>query len=183
MALNIPSYTQDDITYGPGRLFVGAAGTTPTVDLGAIDENGISIGVSASMTNVVAGNPKTTIARFTTEQNVAVKATGVEWNYDNLSYALGGATIATTSTYERFSFGGDPCPDEVALHIQHQMCRTGDTLNVYVWRGAGTGNVDIALSEVHKFPYEWMALHADEDWAGSPLAAGSSLFRIERQLA
>ena len=33
---NVPSYTADNISLGPGILYVGVVGTTPSIDVGAI---------------------------------------------------------------------------------------------------------------------------------------------------
>ena len=43
MPLNLPTIDRDSISFGPGRLFLGAAGTTPTTDVGAITEDGITV--------------------------------------------------------------------------------------------------------------------------------------------
>jgi hypothetical protein len=116
-----------------------------------------------------------------------VKVTSIEWDFDSLSYALGaGVTTATAGppALESFSFGGEPCPTEVALHVQHQMCRSGDTINVYVWRAVGEGNVTLPFThDEHSFEYSWKALRADADWASGVLPYNEQLIGLVRELA
>lgn len=183
MPLNMPTVTRDDISFGPARLFLGAAGSTPTVDVGAIGEDGVSLETSTEMRDVMQGNPKLIEFSFCTMQALTVKVTSIEWNFNNLRRALGAGNTSASGTYEKFAFGGEPCIDDVALHVQHQMCRTGDTLNVYVWRAQGEGNIPLSFgAEEHKFEYSWKALRADTDWAGNSLPSDEQLFAILRQI-
>lgn len=183
MPLNLPTVTRDDISFGPARLFLGVAGATPSTDVGAIGEDGVSIEITSEQRDIMQGNPKLIELSFIQSNAVRVKLTSIEWNWNSLVYALGAGNTATTGTYERFSFGGDPCATEVALHVQHQMCRTGDTLNCYVWRAVGEGSVPLPFThDEHKFEYAWKALRSATEWSGSSLSSEEQLIRIQREL-
>lgn len=183
MPLNMPTVTRDDISFGPARLFLGAAGATPTVDVGAIGEDGVSVEFAADVKDITQGNPKLVEFSFAQSQSVMVKVTSIEWNFDNLVHALGAGNTTVTGTYEKFGFGGEPCIEDVALHVQHQMCRTGDTLNIYVWRAQGEGNVTLPFTQdEHQFAYSWKALRSATDWAGNSLPSDEQLIQIFRQI-
>jgi len=183
MPLNLPTIDRSSISFGPARLFMGVAGTTPATDVGAITEDGISVEFASEMKDISQGNPKLTELSFIQSQSVMVKVTSIEWDFDALNYALGAGNTSASGTFEAFSFGGEPCPTEVALHVQHSMCRSGNTLNVYVWRAVGEGNVSLPFThDEHQFEYSWKALRAATDWASVTLASDEQLVQILREL-
>jgi hypothetical protein len=181
--LNIPTVTRDDISFGPARLYLGAAGATPTVDVGAISEDGVTVEFASEQRDIMQGNPKLIELSFIQQQSVMVKVTSIEWNFNNLAHVLGAGNTSAGGTYEKFAFGGEPCVSEVALHIEHQMCRTGDTMNIYVWRAVGEGNVTLPFThDEHSFELSFKALRASVDWAGNNLASDEQLIQILRQI-
>ncbi len=183
MALNIPNVDRDNISFGPAVLYVGAVGETPTVDIGAISEDGVSIEIASEQRDIMQGNPRLIELTFTQQQSATVKVTSIEWNFENFKYILGGS-VATAATFEKFSFGGEPCPSEVALKIVHQMCRSGDTMNLYVWRAVGEGALTLPMAQdEHSFEFSWKALRSSTDWAGATLAPDAQLLQIHRQMA
>lgn len=183
MPLNLPTITRDDISFGPARLFLGAAGATPTVDVGAISEDGISVEFASEMREIMQGNPKLIELKFIQQQGVNLKLTSIEWNFDNLAFALGAGNTSASGTFEKFAYGGEPCPTELAIHVQHQMCRSGDTMNVYVWRAVGEGNTTLPFThDEHAFEYTFNAMRSATDWAGNTLASDEQLIQVLRQL-
>jgi len=181
--LNLPTTTTDDISFGPGRLFLGAVGVTPTTDVGAITEDGIIVEFASEMRDIMQGNPKLPELTFIQSQNVMVRVTSIEWNFDSLKFALAAGTTSASGTFEAFGFGGEPCVTEVALEVQHQMCQSGNTINVRVWRAVGEGNVSLPFThDEHQFEYAWKALRTATDWAGGGLATGEQLVSIVREL-
>jgi hypothetical protein len=180
---NLPTVTKDDISFGPGRLFLGAAGSTPSTDVGAITEDGVTVEIASEQRDIMQGNPKLIELTFIQQQSVMVRVTSIEWNFDNLAYALGAGNTDSSGTYEAFAFGGEPCVTEVALHVQHEMCRSGNTVNVYVWRAVGEGNVSLPFThDEHQFEYNFKAIRESTDWASQALATGEELFQILREL-
>lgn len=183
MPLNLPTITRDDISFGPARLFMGAAGATPTVDVGAISEDGVTVEFASEQRDIMQGNPKLIEMTFIQQQSVMVKLTSIEWNFNNLARALGAGNTSASGTFEKFAFGGEPCVTELALHVQHQMCRTGDTMNIYVWRAVGEGNVTLPFThDEHSFELSFKALRSATDWAGNSLASDEQLIQILRQI-
>lgn len=183
MPFNLPTVTKDDISFGPGRLFLGAVGSTPSVDVGAITEDGITVEFASEMRDIMQGNPKLPELTFIQAQNVMVRVTSIEWNFDSLKFALGAGNTSASGTYEAFAFGGNPCVTEVSLHVQHQMCQSGNTVNVYVWRAVGEGNTSLPFThDEHQFEYNFKALRADTDWASNSLAVDEQLIQILREL-
>lgn len=183
MPLNLPTITRDDISFGPAVLFLGAAGTTPTTDVGAISEDGVTVEFASETKSIMQGNPKLIELEFIQSQSVMVRVTSIEWNFDSLLFALGAGNTSASGTFEAFAFGGEPCVTEVALHVQHQMCQSGNTLNVYVWRAVGEGNVSLPFThDEHAFEYSWKALRSATDWQPVSLAADEQLIQILREL-
>jgi hypothetical protein len=180
---NLPTIDRDSISFGPARLFMGLAGATPATDVGAITEDGISVEFASEMGEIRQGNPKLLELSFIQSQDVMVKVTSIEWDFDALQYALGAGNTSASGTFEAFAFGGEACPVEVALHVQHQMCRSGNTINVYVWRAIGEGSVTLPFThDEHSFEYSWKAMRADTDWASVALASDEQLVQIVREI-
>lgn len=183
MPLNLPTVTQNDISFGPGRLFLGAVGATPTVDVGAITEDGVTVEFAAEQRDITQGNPKLVELTFFQSQSVMVKVTSIEWNFDSLAYALAAGNTSSSGTFEAFAYGGEPCVTEVALHVEHEMCLSGNTVNVYVWRAVGEGATALPFThDEHQFEYNFKALRASTDWASNSLASDEQLVQILREL-
>ena len=180
MPYNIPTVTTNDISFGPAVLFLGAAGTTPSVDVGAISEDGVSLEITSEKKYISQGNPRLNIYAFTQAQGAMVKCTSIEWDFTNLVYALGaGATSVGTDLV--FRFGGDPLATEVALHIQHYMAVSGNTMNVYVWKAQSDAGVSVGFGQdEHSFEYSWTAIRSTTGWAGETLGEKYQLLRLVR---
>lgn len=182
MPLNVPSFNSSNFSFGPGLLFLGAAGTTPTVDVGAITEDGIKCTPSNKKKDIFQGNPKLPVYTFSQEQGLQISVTGIEWNVTSLLYGLGSGNTTSSASADTLSFGGDPLIDVVAIHVQHKMAVPGHTLNFYVWRAVSDADVELALThDEHKLPYTWKAQRATTNWAGATLAYDEQLFQLYRQ--
>jgi len=73
LPLNIPTVTKDDISFGPARLFLGVAGATPTVDVGAITEDGITVEFVSEQRDIMQGNPKLIELTFVQSQAINLR--------------------------------------------------------------------------------------------------------------
>lgn len=184
MPYNVPTVTTSDISFGPARLFLGAAGTTPVTDVGSITEDGVSIEITAEKRYIAQGNPRVNYYSFTQAQSAMVKITGIEWDFENFLYALGAGTTTVSGAEKTFSFGGDPIVTQVALHVQHYMASSGNTMNVYVWKASSEGGLTLPLGQdEHSFEYNFTALAADTAWDGvTALDNKSKLLKIVREL-
>lgn len=182
MPYNIPTVTTNDISFGPAVLYVGVAGTTPLVDVGSISEDGVSLEITSEKKYISQGNPRLNIYAFSQAQGVMVKATGIEWDFDNMAYALGAGATASSASDTTFMFGGDPLATIVAIHIEHYMAVSGNTMNVYVWRAQGDAGISTQFGQdEHMFEYSFTALRATQDWASNSLAERFQLVKFSRE--
>lgn len=181
MPLNVPSYTTGNISFGPGRLFLGAAGTTPSVDVGAITEDGVTLELENEKRHIYQGNPKMIAYTFSQQQGVMVRLGGIEWDFTNFAYAMGSGNTTASGSEDTFAYGGDPLVNQVAMHVQHQMAVLGHTLNAYIWQAVSNQSLVLPLGhDEHQFEYEFTAQRVTTNWAGASLASSEQLVRIER---
>jgi hypothetical protein len=184
MPYNLPSYTTDNISFGPGRLLIGPSGATPTVDLGAISEDGITLEIGAEKRDIMQGNPKVNVLTFTQVQSVRVQVTGLEYDFTTFSYALGSGNTTASGTVETFAFGGDPFVSQVALQVEHQMAQSGHTMYVDVWKAQSDAGLSVPLThDEHQFEMAWKAVQASTNWAGATLPQTEQLVRFRRLIA
>lgn len=181
MGYNFPSVTDGDISFGPGILTMGAAGTTPTADIGGITEDGIKFETVSETRNIRQGNPKMIAYSFSQAQGVMVKATGIEWDFTTFAQVLGAGTTTSTGTEDTLVFGGDPLVRRYAIQVQHAMAQSGHTMYARVWRAAGQGGLNIPFQhDEHQFEYTWEGHRTTTDWAGNALACGAQLWALYR---
>ncbi len=178
---NVPVYNADNISLGPGILYIGVAGTTPTTDVGAIAEDGMEMTVSREYLEVFQGSPKQLIKQFVTSESCEVVMNTIEWNLLQLPRALGAGVTTSSAGSDTFSFGGDPNTSELAVHIRHSL-PSGHTISIYIWKAQASGEwvMNMAQDTLHNFPFSLKALVATTAWDGTALAVGQQLFRIVR---
>jgi hypothetical protein len=114
-----------------------------------------------------------------------LKVTGIEWNFDNLSYLLGaGATTGIGSYQEKFEFGGAMTVNNRALRFVHRT-PDGSTVDVHIFKAQGSGKIAITFNEadMHEFPFEFSALEGTTDFEAAALAANKKMFKIIRTKA
>lgn len=182
MAYNIPTGTSANVSFGPALLFLGASGATPTVDVGWVSEDGLTVEVSNEIRDISQGNPRTIEYSYAKAQSAKLSITGIEWNQNNLQYALGAGNTYSSSSLETWAFGGDPLIDTVSLRARHYMAVSGHTWFFNVWKARGSGSVKMALiDDEHKHPLEFMAMRASTNWAGASLAFDEQLYQMVRQ--
>jgi hypothetical protein len=170
---NVPNVTTANFSFGPGILKLGPAGATPTLDVGAVDQ-GASLEVRSTTLDLRQGNPSMLIKRYLQVSDVAFSVTGLEWNFDNLSKAIGSGV--TTST--QFDFGGDPNVTEYALQFDHRM-PTGSTQTLRIWTVVGSGEITINFSDdFHTFPMAYSAVRSSTTWGGATIDDNNQYFRI-----
>lgn len=185
MSLNIGSgISTARVSMGPAVIFVGAAGSTPTADVGLIGDDGAELEFQAEMGDLNAGNPMLTIMRYIKAQSVFLRVPSCEWSSNRLAYALGAGATSLSAGNEIFRFGGTPCPHEVALHLQHRKCTAAHTINVRIWKATTeTGGLSVKFgADHHQFPFAWKGLRSTTNWAGGSLANTSELVEIDIEL-
>jgi len=184
MPYNVPTVTTNDISFGPAVLYMGVAGATPTTDVGSITEDGVSIEVSSEKRSISQGNPKISVYTFTQAQSVMAKVSGIEWNFDRFGHALGaGTTTVSAGVSETFAWGGDPIVTRLAMHIQHYMAVSGNTMNVYLWEVVSEAGLALPFGhDEHGFEYSYNAQRVTTDWGSNALPATDQLMKIVREL-
>lgn len=184
MPLNTPTYDTNDFSFGPGVIFMGAAGSTPATEVGAITEDGVSLEVTSEKKVITQGNPKLPIFAFAQAQGAMVKFTGIEWDFDKMAKALGAGVTSTGAGADTFAFGGDPLVTNYALHVAHQMAVTGHTMNIYAWKVFAEAGQAINLNhDEHQFPNSYVTMRSATDWGGTALDYKQQLFKLVRQTA
>jgi hypothetical protein len=148
---NVPSYTTNNISIGPGILFLATAGNTPTVDVGAVRSGELTI--TREKLDVDQGFPAQPIVSYAVGEDVVLTINAIEWDFTHLAQALGAGVASAT----QFDFGGDPNFSEVALKYQHRMA-AGSTIVIDIWKCNGSGEITTTFGDdVQEFPYSFMA--------------------------
>lgn len=184
MAYNVPTYDTTRFSFGPGILYMGAPGTTPLVDIGAVKGNA-EFSVERTILKVEQGSPKSLIAQYVTKEEVKMKVNGIEWNLDNLAYILGAGTTTGIGSYqEKLEFGGNMSMTNRALRFIHRT-PDGSTIDIHIFNAQGSGKIAIPFNEddTHEFPFEFQALEGTSDFENAALAASKKLFKIIRTKA
>jgi hypothetical protein len=174
--------TTNNISIGPATLKMGPSGATPTVGVGAIGEDGVTLELTSEKRDIMQGNPQVIIHSLNTKQSVKITFNGIEWNNKLLQYALGAGVTVESASLHTFTFGGTPSVTTVAIEMQHQMA-SGQTLTTRVWKARGDGAVAIQFgNEEHKFPHAYQAIWSPTNWAGSVLANTDNLIQTVRNI-
>jgi hypothetical protein len=180
---NVPSnIVTNNISVGPGTIAMGPSGATPTIDVGAIGDDGVAFEITSEKLDVMQGNPATIEHSFNVKQGVKLTFNGIEWNHRLLQYALGAGVTSESASLHTFTFGGTPTVTTVAIQMTHQMA-AGQTILTRVWKARGDGAVSIQLGqETHKFPNAYQAMRSSTNWAGANLANTDQLLQMVRQI-
>ena len=180
MAFNLPSYNTNNFSFGPGILYIGPSGTTPSIDIGGV-RPGMELRVTRELLEVYQGSPRTKVKQYVLSENAELQVTGIEWNLVNLPFIIGAGDTAWNAVIETFSFGGSPSVQEVSLAFSHKT-PTSQTIWLYIWKAQSTGEMTLNFGDdVHEFPAVWRALVATQSWANVALSDTQQLFRIQRQ--
>lgn len=180
MAYNVPSYESGRFSFGPGILYIGAVGTTPTIDIGAVKGDSELI-IDRESLEMQQGSPQSVVKQYAIKETVGFKVSSVEWDLDNLSHALGAGVTSINGAEEILEFGGDMDYANVALRFVHRT-PDGGTVDMHLFKAEGSGKLSIALKETdfHEFPFEFNILEGSLNFEGSALADKKKKFKIIR---
>ena len=183
MSYNVPSYETDRMSFGPGILYMGAPGTTPEVDVGAV-KGDYELSFALSKLDVKAGSPQTKIKTYTLEEDLKIKGTLIEWDMNNLAYILGAGVTSLSGSQEIFEFGGDMDTNNRALRFVHRT-PDGGTIDIHIFKAEGMGNLALAMKEtdLHEFPFEFNILEGTVDFENAALADKKKKIKIIRTKA
>jgi hypothetical protein len=176
---NVPSFDTNNISVGPGILFIGSSGNTPTVDVGAV-RNG-ELAITRERLDIEQGWPAQLITRYSPRETVTLTVTSIEWNFDNLRDALGAGEPTGAAPGTQFDFGGDVNFRNVSVKYQHRLA-PGGTVEINIWTANGSGEITTTFGDdVHEFPYALTALNSTTNWASEVLGDTAALFQITRE--
>lgn len=166
------------ISFGPGVLYVGAALATPTVEVGAISEDGLNLNLEQEVESVYQGNPEIELFAAVLRQGVMLDFSGIEWNGTNFANVVGSGVLANSAAIVTYTWGGDPSLEALAVRIVHRMT-SGGTTTLDLWRARGGGSLQVPMGRSkHTFPYTLVAQSATTDWAGNNLGNAEQLLRL-----
>jgi len=181
---NTPAGTVNNVSIGNAVVYFGAAGATPTDDVGFLADDGVSVSYATEVVDVTAGFPRVPIRRFIQSVTTTLSVTTIEWDLATFQQALIG-TLNTTAALETLAVGTDACPGEITGRIVFQMPCVGDTITIDFWRLQSDGNLNLGFegTSPHQFAYNFQSLLATEKWDATPLTADVGLFEIRREIA
>jgi len=175
--VNIPVYNIDRMSFGPGIIYAGPVGQTPTTDIGAV-QTGAVLTIGRTVLEVRQGSPGIVTDEFLQALDVTLTFNGLEWNLINLATLIGAGITTSTATEETFGLGESARINEVALRFVHSM-PTGGTISIHLWKAAQNAEQAITFGDdLHATPFSLRAHRATTDWVGNALDKDESLFRI-----
>jgi hypothetical protein len=177
---NIPNYQTNNLSFGPGILYLGPPGATPTVDVGAV-RAGAELAITRELLEVRQGSQQNLIKEFVMKEEVQLKVMGIEWNLERMKDALGAGVLTTSSTLDTLLFGGDANAVTRAVRFIHRM-PVGHTITIDLWTASPSAEFNITFGEeIHEFPFIFSALDTSTDWASAATNENGRLMRILRQ--
>lgn len=170
MAYNMPGYDATNFSLGPAIVKIGAAGATPSIDLGAVDE--VSFELNLEGADVEQGGPKELIDVLPSRVTASLTFRGMEWNKDFFVWATGGGQTDST----KFLFGGTPTKQKFAVQFEHSVLGSGNTFTGRLWKCVPEGNFPITMGEaVHTFEMTFRVLRSVQTWASVAIGGRDSL--------
>lgn len=189
---NLPTGIINNISFGPARVFMKewtnhtTSGGSPTVDVGFIGEDGVSLEIGSEKKAIRQGNPALINYQFTQQQSCTISFSSIEWEFENIQKALGSGKYVngTATCYLSFSFGGDPLNKSIGVMVKHEMAVSSNTLWIYGWKMQSDAGFTAAFGQDEmNMEYTFQALRADKDWGDSAaLSYEEKLFAIRRML-
>lgn len=174
-----PNIVTTDFSIGPGVIFIGPSGATPTTTLGAIGEDGVTLEIESAKVDVRQGNPDTIEHSFNQTQNVKLTVNALEvLDFRTMQYGLGAGVTAESATLHTFTFGGSPSVTTVALQVDHST-PAGGTLSYRIWKARADGPIQTAMGkDVHRHAHAYMAMRSSTNWGGTFLASNAQLLQV-----
>lgn len=180
MAFNVPSGDTAKLSFGPGRIYLGPLGSTPSVEVGYV-KGDAELSIARTLLEVFAGSPQSIVQQYAIKEEVEIKFTGIEWNLDNIAYALGAGVTSVSGADDILEFGGDMDVSNRALRFVH-ILPDGGTVDVHLFKVQGSGELAIAIkeSDMHELPMTFKAVEATQDFQGATPAENKKKFKIVR---
>ena len=180
--MNVPNYNVENLSFGPGVIYMGQVGSTPTSDIGAVDL-GMELEHETDILEFVQGSPNRVVMELREEERVSFTFSGLEWRLENFDKYLGAGTFED----DTFEYGGDLSVIEASFRLVHQFPprvgeTVGSTVTIDIWKVRSEGDMDLVFEmSVHNFDVLFDAMQAEEDWAGNSLETGERFYRMSLQ--
>lgn len=197
MAYNVPDFKTNDISFGPAVVYMGPyvkAGQTPTHDVGAIGEDGVTYEIISEKKYLSQGNPGTPFMAFTQTNGAKISFTSLEWDFDRFIDSLGAGVTAEdgpktgggAGANSTFKFGGSPSVAALTLRVVHLM-NNGNTMDMKIWRCFSDAGFSINFNQdEHQFAMSFTAGVPEAGattWDGRALDRASNLVEFQRTTA
>ena len=169
MPINLPNFDIRRLSIGPAIIYYGIAGTTPTLDLGAI--RGAELKIAIETTKFLVGMPAVPSWYRFKSVEVTLTVKGLEWNLDKLRRSIGGYFLDVTqdNLHTETLYGSFEFVDPVSLRMVH-VTPYGATLMVDIYQAIPGGSDQLAFNyNVHEIPYTFHAVSSTYDWGGNAL--------------
>jgi len=172
---NVPNYERQRFSLGPGVVYLGIAGLTPTVDVGG-QRSGMVIEPVSENVDIDQGNPAMTVETFSRLQSVIARFTDLEWNPGRMAQALGAGLSEGAGNI--MSFGGRVLTTKMAIKFVHDL-PYGAKIEARIWNARGEGTHPLNFTDdPHEFEMSFKAIVAHTDWAGAALPKEKQLMRL-----
>jgi len=180
MSNNRPTINTNEISMGPAVVFLGPAGATPSVDVGAVAEDAsVTFEFADEKVELRQGNPALLELMASSKQDFRVRVTSHQWDMDLFNKALGTATTSADGDDSILEYGGKATVASQAMHIRHYMAQPGHTVDLYVWEVYPESGFNQQFTqEFHSREMVFLAKRSSQNWAGSSLANGKELLKM-----
>jgi hypothetical protein len=182
LPLNTGTVTNNRMSFGPAVVFLGPAGTTPLSDVGAIGDDGVEVEFTSDFIEVIQGNPGNVVQRYITMQNAFMRFQSIEWGVQQIGWTLGTGSTSISGSAETLQFGGDPCPDDLAIYLRHRKACVAHTIYVRFWKATpetGSFSTSFTREEVQAHQHAFKAIRSTTNWAGTALNDDAQLVEVQ----
>jgi len=208
---NLPEYTTDNLSVGPGEVWVAPVHRFPydTADAVGAVVSGMNLVCGGEVVDLRQGFPRVLIESWRAQDDVTFNFEGFEWKLDRLTYYLGAGSYSTTkweTGNQFYSFGGQTSITECSIRCKHEFPvqvtgAVADSLVIDIWRCRPAGETTFTLGDdPHSYPLSFEGMDCATEWDGSgesvpsgagwePIWAGANLvvperlFRLSRLVA
>ena len=178
---NKPAGTIGNVTIGPGILYLGVAGATPTIDVGYVTGDA-TLKFDRQKLEIRQGSPQTLIAQFAKQEDYTLEVKGIEWNLNALMRALGDGATSVSGASDIFKVGAGPAMTGIALQYVHKMS-DGGTLTLNMWKVLPDGTVESSINaeKPHELKLKFIGMDpGSTDWGSGALTDGQKMLSLTR---
>ncbi len=169
MPYNLPQFDTRKFSIGPSVVYIGAAGQTPTIDLGAV--TAVEIKATYEMNKFFQNIPATATAYRFKSVETAVTFKGLEWDLSKIRRVMGGYYVETLiggHTIQEL-YGNFEYADPVSLKVVHET-PNGIVITIDVYNAYPGGNDGFHFTHaLHEHSYTFHAAASATDFAGNAL--------------